>query len=266
MDDMMYEVGSEKIKECCTSFYENDMIRRFLGESFHPGGEELTLHLGEVLGLDEDSVVLDVACGRGTSSLALQEEFGCRIVGIDMSEKNLAHALENSDGSSFIRGDAEELPIEKGTFDAVICECSLCIFPDKEEALDEIYRVLKVGGSVGMTDIVIDGELPREFQGILSHAACVSGALRAEGYLDLLEKRGFRDVYHEDHAHTLDELIDKAERLIKVWDLIDECSCGVDEIFGLTAGDAGKMIEKGRKLVQEGKIGYGLFSGTKEEG
>jgi hypothetical protein len=68
MSDKVETMEPAEIKSCCTTFYENDLLAKFLGENFHPGGEALTIHLGETLGLNENSYVLDVACGPGASA------------------------------------------------------------------------------------------------------------------------------------------------------------------------------------------------------
>lgn len=115
MSDEHKKVDAETIKRCCTKFYENDLVAMLLGENVHPGGEQLTLHLGEKLGLDEQSLVLDVACGAGASAVTLAKRFDCRVVGIDLSEKNLAKAKEKafsaglSQQLTFMKSDAETI-------------------------------------------------------------------------------------------------------------------------------------------------------------
>ncbi|PMV36411.1 methyltransferase type 11, partial [Pseudomonas sp. FW305-3-2-15-C-R2A1] len=84
--------------------------------------------------------VLDVAAGRGASALILATLFGCEVVGLDYSRKNVEMATHEAarhglgDKVAFYCGDAERLPFEDDAFDAIICECALCTFPDKEAA------------------------------------------------------------------------------------------------------------------------------------
>jgi SAM-dependent methyltransferase len=135
--------ASENIKRCCARLYESDIARFLLGESFHPGGLGLTERLDILLGLNAGSRVLDVASGKGTSAYYLAERFGCEVVGIDYSEQNIeqsmATAAEKGLASCvlFKHADAERLPFEDGFFDAVICECAFCTFPDKPSAAGE---------------------------------------------------------------------------------------------------------------------------------
>src|SRR5579863_9769180 len=127
----------QQVKQCCASLYESDLARFLLGDSFHPGGLQLTGQLGRMLGLNPASRVLDVASGKGTTAVYLAKEFGCTIVGVDYGFQNVeaARSLAKSEHVEsrvqFERSDAESLPFSEASFDAVICECAFCTFPDK---------------------------------------------------------------------------------------------------------------------------------------
>lgn len=266
----MEKMDPEAIKSCCSVFYEDDLVSKVLGDNFHPGGEELTVKLGEKLMLTSQSKVLDVACGTGTSAIILVKHFGCRVTGVDLSEKNLTKAKEKavelgiSDKVEFIKSDAETLQVEDDIFDAVICECALCTFPNKDHALSEMYRVLKPGGRVGITDITLDGELPESLNTILSYVLCITGALPANGYQELLEENSFINVQYEDHSYTLRNLIKIAENLLPAWDLIEKfCNCSFEERFGVTKDKAKEMIKMVNAWLDTNKLGYGLIVGTK---
>jgi len=82
------QLSGSTVKQCCATFYGSDAARFLLGESFHPGGTQLTHELAQRMGLGSHSRVLDVASGRGTSALYLAATFGCEVVGIDFSEEN----------------------------------------------------------------------------------------------------------------------------------------------------------------------------------
>ena len=113
---------------------------RCIGDSLHPGGLKLTERLGSPLHLAPESRVLDVASGQGAAALFLADRFGCHVVGIDYSGQNVADAsqLASAKGLSsivrFERGDAEGLPLPEKSFDAIICECAFCTFPNKAAA------------------------------------------------------------------------------------------------------------------------------------
>ncbi len=170
------------MKSCCANFYENDLVASFFGDSFHPGGEQLTIHLGQELGITEDHRVLDIACGSGTSAIVLAREFRCKVMGIDLSEKNLDKARKKAKDEEleerldFKVSDAEKIDFPDGTFDFVICECALCTFPDTNTAVNEMFRVLKGGGKVGITDVVVENELPEALKNIVSMVLCIAGA------------------------------------------------------------------------------------------
>jgi arsenite methyltransferase len=157
------EVAPSAIKQCCAAIYESDAARLLLGESFHPGGTKLTERLGQIVNLTRQARVLDVAAGKGTSATFLASRFGCEVVGIDFSRKNVGEAGRNAEDMglrervSFQWADAERLPFADESFDAVICECSFCTFPDKAAAAGEFARVLRVGGQVGLSDLTRNG-------------------------------------------------------------------------------------------------------------
>ena len=157
---------STDIKSCCARLYESDFVRLLLGDSFHPGGLKLTSRLGELLKLDPHARVLDVACGQGVSAIHIADAFGCEVVGIDYSNENVARANQSArkrgvyERVRFERGDSERLFFDDRSFDAIICECAFCTFPDKAAAAREFIRVLKQDGRVGLSDMSRAVELP----------------------------------------------------------------------------------------------------------
>src|SRR5260370_38278918 len=81
-----------QVKACCATLYESDLARFLLGDSFHPGGLQLTGELGRMLGLRPASRVLDVACGKGTTAVFLAKEFGCEALVMESGEQSAAAA------------------------------------------------------------------------------------------------------------------------------------------------------------------------------
>src|SRR6266851_2381538 len=165
--------SAETTKTCCADLYASDWARLLLGESFHPGGLALTERLGALLGLDAEFRVLDLAAGRGTSALHLARIFGCHVVGVDYGARNVALARDAAaeqglaERVQFVQADAEQLSaIADESFDAVVCECAYCTFPDKPAAAMETARVLRPGGRFGLSDLKCNGVLPPEFNGL----------------------------------------------------------------------------------------------------
>jgi len=129
-----------------------------VGLTKHIGGVEATEALVELCHIGPGSYVLDVGCGVGVTPCYLAKRVGCRVVGVDISEKMLERSRERARregvaGLVELRvADAQELPFEGGLFDAVITE-SVTAFPeDKQGAVNEYARVTKPGGYVGLNE------------------------------------------------------------------------------------------------------------------
>ncbi len=206
-------VPAQEVKSCCAQFYESDIVRFLFGESFHPGGLALTTRLGEILGLKPGLRLLDVAAGRGASALHLAETFGCEVVGVDFGAESVrlatAAAAERGLGDRvrFVTGDAEHLPFADADFDAILCECAYCTFPDKPQAAREFFRVLKPGGQVGLSDLTRRGPLAPELETLLAWVACIADAQPVEAYAALLTAAGFAPGIVEPHDAALGEMV-----------------------------------------------------------
>lgn len=255
------------IKVCCATFYQSDIVRMLLGDILHPGGLALTGHLGEVMGLSATKHVLDVACGRGTSVVHLAENFGCHVTGLDFGQDNVTSARDHATSrnisslTDFRRGDAEELPFESCTFDAVISECSFCTFPDKKTAAAEMARVLSSGGRVGLTDMTVNGHLPDDIQSLLSWIACITGAGTPELYIDTLKEAGFIDFTVEDHGAALLEMVNDIRRKLLVVELA--ASLGKLDTGSIDLGEGKRLARRAVELIETGVLSYTLIVARK---
>ena len=259
-----------EIKTCCADLYASDWARLLLGDSLHPGGLALTERLGVLLGLDADSRMLDLAAGRGASALHLARVFGCQVVGVDYSPHNVALAQEAADREGladrvqFSVGDAECLSgFGDDAFDAVVCECAYCTFPDKAAAAREIARVLRPGGRFGLSDLTRSGRLPPELQGLLAWVACIADALPVERSITDCQAVGLRVERVEAHDEALAELVRQvrgrllgAELLVKLQRL---------ELPGaLSDLEQAKVLARhAAEAVQAGTLGYSLIIAAK---
>jgi ubiquinone/menaquinone biosynthesis C-methylase UbiE len=253
----------QDVKQCCATFYGSDFARLLLGDSFHPGGTWLTERLGELLALTRESHVLDVASGRGTSAFHLAESFGCKIMGVDLSEENVGLATQETAQRglagkvSFQLGDAERLPFGDGTFDAIICECAFCTFPGKPVAAQEFYRVLKPGGQLGLSDLTRTEAAVPGLEGLLSWIACIGDALPAERYVAILQKAGFQVMCTEDHS---DALVDMG-RQIQAKLLGAEIMAGLKKIDlpGVDFTTGKQFAQASLQAARDGALGYVLI-------
>jgi ubiquinone/menaquinone biosynthesis C-methylase UbiE len=205
----------DTVKQCCARLYESDLVRILLGDSFHPGGTKLTERLGALLGLGARSRVLDIASGTSTSALFLAERFGCEVVGVDYGSHNVeqSNAAASARGLDkrvcFQPGDAERLPFPDASFDALICECAFCTFPDKTAAAREFARVLLSGGGIGLSDLTRGPVLPEELSGLLAWVACIAGAQPVDTYIRYLCDAGFLVEQVEPHDEALLEMVNQ---------------------------------------------------------
>jgi len=259
--------SQETVKQCCARLYESDFAKLLLGDSFHPGGLRLTERLGTLLGLTSQSRVLDIASGKGTSALFLAERFGCEVLGIDYSGQNVEQANEAAAAKgmdsrvSFRAGDAERLPVAESSFDAIICECAFCTFPDKPAAADEFARVLRSGGGIGLSDLTRGPVLPKELDGLLAWIACIADAQPVDSYIQYLRAAGFRVEAKELHDEALLEMVNQ----IRMKLLGAEIMVGLKrlDLPGVDLSTAKQMAQAATTAIRQGTLGYAIVCGAK---
>ena len=198
------------------------LVALVLGESYQPGGVELTRHMAGTLGLQPGQRVLDVASGPGTTALLLAEEFGVHVDGVDLGEtpvaRSRAAAAERglTELVRFHGGDAEHLPFPDATFDAVICECAFCTFPAKSVAVAEFARVLRCEGRVGLTDVTLDpARLDPQLATLAGYVACLADARPAADYEAFLAAAGLSTVVSESHDDALAVMVAQIEARVR---------------------------------------------------
>jgi arsenite methyltransferase len=151
--------------------------------------------------VDGDSYVLDVGCGVGATACYLAEAYGCRVVGVDLREAMVARSEERAqklgvtDRVAFRVADAQELPFDDGTFDAVLCESVATFIADKRRVVGELARVARSGGAVGFNEEIWLQPPPPE---VVDHVKRMwpikSNLPTAEGWEELLQEAGLQDV------------------------------------------------------------------------
>lgn len=152
--------------------------------------------------LKTGETVLDLGSGAGFDCFLASSRVGPRgrVVGVDMTpemvEKARANALKNGVSNvDFRLGEIEALPLEDNSIDVVISNCVLNLSPEKEKVFREIYRVLKPGGRVAISDIALKKVLPQKIrEDIKAYIGCVSGAVLLDEYRKIVEASGLTDV------------------------------------------------------------------------
>ncbi|GAA4934858.1 class I SAM-dependent methyltransferase [Streptomyces coeruleoprunus] len=260
----------EQLKACCAAAYSSDAVALLLGDSYHPGGTALTRRLAGALALGPDSRVLDVASGRGTTALLLATVHGAEVDAVDYSAANTALAQGAAQAAGltgkarFTTGDAEHLPYPDSTFDAAVCECALCTFPDKARAAQEFARVLKPGGRLGITDVTVDPtRLPPELTGPGARIACVADARPLDEYVGILSAAGLRTVRTERHDHAMTRMIDQIEARLNLLRITAPDRL-IDAGVGLDVAPA--VLTAARGAVAEGVLGYALLIAERTPG
>ncbi len=185
-----------------------------------PDGANLGLGCGNPLAFLEvkpGDTVLDLGSGAGIDCFLAAQKVGPRglVIGVDMTTKMIDKANQNrgkigAANVEFRAGQIENLPVETGSVDLVISNCVINLSPDKTKVFREAFRVLKSGGLLQISDIVLLKKLPRPIRkSVNSYVGCVAGAAKKEDYLsyirdagfiemEILEERGVGDIFLEN--------------------------------------------------------------------
>ena len=256
-------------KACCADLYQSDLARTILGDTLHPGGLALTNRLAKLLEIAPGAWVVDLASARGTSAGAVSRVFKCKVVGVEFGRAAVMEAHARSlpswgDARSYyVQGDAELPPLRPGAFDAVFCECSMSLFPDKSGTVVEAASLLRPGGRFGLSDVTLaPNSLPVELHGALGQMLCLTNALDVDGYARLLQEGGLRLVQQIDVSAEIVKILDVLETRLGAFLSWQRFSGqGVPETGML--GKAPDLISKLRGLIVDGRLGYWIFVGEK---
>ncbi|MFK7969046.1 MAG: arsenite methyltransferase [Bacteroidia bacterium] len=153
-------------------------------------------------GMNQGETVIDLGSGAGFDAFIVSPIVGNtgKVIGVDLSDDMLALANKNAKSGAyanveFTKGDIEALPLEAHIADHVISNCVINLSLNKGDVFKEAYRVLKKGGRLSISDIVLEKELPGFIKNSLEgHIACVSGAEQLEVYLQYVKDAGFKDI------------------------------------------------------------------------
>ena len=252
---------ADDVKLCCATAYQHDAVALILGESYHPGGLDLTRRLARAIELRPGDRVLDVASGPGTTAFLLASEFGVEVDGVDLGDVTVAkaNATAASEGIGeqvrFHVGDAERIPLPDASVDAVVCECAFCTFPDKETAAAEMARVLKPGGRVGITDVALDpARLDAELQTLAGWVACLADARPVAEYVELLAGAGLTVTHTESHDDALARMIEQIDARLVAFRMAK-----VAALESIDFDTARERAALAARAVRDGIAGYSLL-------
>ena len=152
--------------------------------------------------LNAGETVLDLGSGGGIDVLLSARRVGPtgKAYGLDMTDEMLALARENQrkagiDNVEFLKGEIEHIPLPDNTVDVIISNCVINLSGNKDQVLHEAFRVLKPGGRLAVSDVVVRAEVPADIRrSVELWVGCVAGALRDSEYIEKLTNAGFAAI------------------------------------------------------------------------
>jgi arsenite methyltransferase len=193
-----------------------------------PEGSNLGLGCGNptaMASLTRGEAVLDLGSGAGFDCFLAAEKVGPegRVIGVDMTPEMLEKARKNLQKGNFPNvefrlGEIENLPVADNSMDVIISNCVINLVPNKNRVFSEAFRVLKPGGRIMVSDIVLTKEL-QDFvkNNVTAYVGCISGAIIKDNYLNAIRDAGFTDVRVLDEKYfSLDYILnDDSAKIVK---------------------------------------------------
>ena len=205
------------VNSCCGSTDLAQSIGKSIGYTEEeltavPEGANLGLGCGNpvaLASLREGEIVLDLGSGAGFDCFLAANQVGetGRVVGVDMTPEMIEKARENAgkgnyENVEFRLGEIENLPVADNSVDVVISNCVINLAPDKGRVFKEVFRALKPGGRLMVSDIVLLEELPDFIKtSVMAYVGCLSGAIMRDEYLGVIEAAGFQDIRIIDETY-----------------------------------------------------------------
>jgi len=197
-------------KSCCGGADLTQDISRKIGYTEDelkavPEGANLGLGCGNpvaLASLKEGEIVLDLGSGGGFDCFLAANQVGKtgKVIGVDMTAEMLDRARENArkgnfDNVEFRLGEIENLPVGDHQVDIIISNCVINLSSNKKRVFQEAFRVLRPGGRLMVSDIVLLKELPGEIRNsVAAYVGCVAGAITKKEYLEAIRSTGFKEI------------------------------------------------------------------------
>jgi len=198
------------VRPCCEGANTIEDISKNIGYTEEelksvPEGANLGLGCGNPIALaslQQGETVLDLGSGAGFDCFLAANKVGRngKVIGVDMTLEMIEKARENAENGNyknveFRLGEIENIPAADNSVDAVISNCVINLSPNKAKVFKETFRVLKLGGRLMVSDIVLLKELPDFIKkSVAAYVGCISGAIMKDKYLEAIKEAGFQEV------------------------------------------------------------------------
>jgi ubiquinone/menaquinone biosynthesis C-methylase UbiE len=192
--------GTDQVKEISKKIGYSDSEVNAVPEGANLGfgcGNPVALAL-----LKEGDIVLDLGSGAGFDAFLASKKVGKtgRVIGVDMTPEMIKKAGENAKKGNyknveFRLGEIEKLPVEDNSIDVIISNCVINLSPEKQRVFREVFRVLKPGGRLMVSDLVLVEELPDVIkESVEAYVGCLAGAAQKKDYLRFIKQAGFENT------------------------------------------------------------------------
>lgn len=213
---------------CCSGVDQAKEISKKVGYSdvemnAVPEGANLGFGCGNpvaLASLKEGDIVLDLGSGAGFDAFLAAQRVGKtgRVIGVDMTPEMLFKAKENAKKGKYTNvefrlGEIEKLPVEDNSVDVIISNCVINLSPEKQKVFQEAFRVLKPGGRLMVSDLVLVKKLPDAIKkSVEAYVGCLAGAIGKEMYLKFISMAGFMDVQViSESSYPVDAMFENLE-------------------------------------------------------
>ncbi len=178
-----------------------------------------------IANLKQGMTVVDLGSGGGIDCFLSAKKVGDKgkVIGIDATPEMIYRARKTAEENGFANvefrlGEIEHMPLERDTADVVISNCVINLSPDKEQVFRDAFRVLKPGGKLAVSDIVLLKDLPEPIlEDLGTWSKCVSGAVKESEYIGAMKKAGFEKVKVEERVvYTHEQLSGYAEGAVSL--------------------------------------------------
>jgi ubiquinone/menaquinone biosynthesis C-methylase UbiE len=172
--------------------------------------------------LKEGDVVLDLGSGAGFDAFLAAQRVGKtgRVIGVDMTPEMVAKAQTNVKKGNYANvefrlGEIEKLPVDDSSVDVIISNCVINLSPDKEQVFKEAFRVLKPGGRLMVSDLVLAKDIPKAIKdSVEAYVGCLAGAVKKDEYLNLITMAGFQDIkIISESSYPIDAMFDNLKSI-----------------------------------------------------